>query len=393
MPLLLAVTGTNGKTTTVHLLEHLLERLGTPAGVSSTAERGFEGQHVPSRLTTPEADELHALLARMGEQGVRAAAVEVSAQALVRSRVRGLRFQVAGFTNLTHDHLDDFGTMDAYFAAKAALFAEDVSERAVICIDSPHGRRLASAVGDRAVTLASTPGAVADWRVGELEPLPGGIRFTLRGPAGEHLVTSVDALGAHHAVDAALAIVMTHVAGSAFDDIARELARSGLRMPVRGRLEHVPGSADPAVYLDVGHTPDSLQRGLDALRAATAGRLVVVFGLDGDRDPTKRSPMGRIAGDLADVVVVHDHHSRFEDPDGIRSAVLAGARGTEAEVLDVPDPEDAIRAAIAAAGRGGTVLWAGTGRTGYRDIGGVKHAFSFWDEAGRAIRQRDAHPA
>lgn len=157
-------------------------------------------------------------------------------------------------------------------------------------------------------------------------------------------------------------------------------------MPVSGRLERLPGTTDPAVSLDVGHTPDALAKDLNALRPITAGRLVILFAADGDRDPTKREPMGRVAADLADVVVVHDHHSRSEDPDGIGSAVLVGARAGSAEVHDVPDPVLAIEAAIRAAGAGGTVLWADTGRTAYRDVAGTRWPFSFWIEAERAGR-------
>ncbi|MFD1722504.1 Mur ligase family protein [Amnibacterium endophyticum] len=388
MPLLLGVTGTNGKTTTVHLLEHLLERLGTPAGVSSTAERGSGDEHVPSRLTTPEADELHAMLARMAERGVRAAALEVSAQALVRARVSGLRFDVAGFTNLTHDHLDDFGTMEAYLAAKARLFEPGVSGRGVVCVDTEPGRRLADAAAIPVRTLASDPGPRADWTVADVEVTAVGTSFSLEGPDGLRMPAALDALGAHQAVDAGLAIAMLVEAGVAPARIEAVLRRGPLRAAVPGRMERVPGSVDPAVFIDVGHTPDAIEKSLRALRPLTTGALVAVFGADGDRDPSKRAPMGAVAAALADVVVVHDHHSRFEDPDLIRAMVVGGARGAGAVVHDVPDPAEAVRVAIHAAGVGGTVLWAGTGRTEYRDIGGVKRPWSFWDEAARAVREQ-----
>ncbi len=383
-----AVTGTNGKTTTVHLIEHLLGLLGTPAGVSSTTERGSAGERAPSRLTTPEADELHALLARMVERGVQAAALEVSAQALVRSRVEGLVFDVAGFTNLSHDHLDDFGTMEAYLEAKARLLRPGLSRRAVICVDDPWTRSLAERVAIPVVTV-STSGTEADWTVSEITAEPDGTAFSLRGPAGQHLRTRVGLPGEHQAANAALAIVMLVSAGYALGDLERALRPRGLQLALPGRLEHVPGSGDPAVYLDVAHTPDAIAKALGALRPLTSGRLVVLFGADGDRDASKREPMGRVAAAGADLVIVHDHHSRFEDPDRIRSTVLDGARAGGAEVQEVRDPALAVRRALAEAGPGGTVLWAGTGRTDYRDIGGTKHPYSFWREAQRAVEEAE----
>ena len=392
MPLLLGVTGTNGKTTTVHLLEHLLEHLGTPAGVSSTAERGSGHEHVPSRLTTPEADELHALLAQLSERGVRAAAIEVSAQALVRSRVDGLRFDVAGFTNLSHDHLDDFGSMDAYLAAKARLFVPARSAAGVISVDSTAGAAIAR-TARIPVTTVTTQDVDADWRVHDVRVGRDGTEFSLDGPDGERLTTRLGLLGRHQAANAALAIAMAVRAGVAFDRVAEAVHDGGLLVAMPGRLERVPGSSDPEVHLDVAHTPDAFAAGLSALRPLATGRLVAVFGADGDRDPTKRGPMGRAAAELADVVVVHDHHSRFEDPDAIRAMLLDGARSAgRARVLEVPDPGEAIRVAMAEAGEGGSVLWAGTGRTAYRDVAGVKRPYSFWDEARAAVAEGHGAP-
>ncbi len=391
-PLLLGVTGTNGKTTTVHLLEHLLQRLDVPAGVSSTTERGFGDERAASTLTTPEADELHALLARMAESGVRAAALEVSAQALVRHRVDGVLFDVAGFTNLTHDHLDDFGTMGAYLRAKASLFQPGRSRSAVVCVDGAAGRRIAAGSGVPTATVTTLPGGTADWRVSGLRAEAEDTAFSLRGPDGARLEVAVGLLGTHQAANAAVAIVMLLQAGWPVERLAEALAAGPLRPALPGRLERVPGSEHPAVWLDVAHTPDALAKALEALRPRTAGRVVVVFGADGDRDPTKRAPMGRIAAALADEVVLHDHHSRFEDPERVLAMVLEGTgRGPEVHV--VLDPSDAVRFALARAGSDGAVLWAGTGRTGYRDVRGAKRPYSFWEEAGLAVRDRAADGA
>jgi UDP-N-acetylmuramoyl-L-alanyl-D-glutamate--2,6-diaminopimelate ligase len=386
VPLLLGVTGTNGKTTTVTMLDHLLRRLGRRTGLSTTAERTIDGVRVPSRLTTPEADELHGLLAAMRERHVDAAAIEVSAQALVRSRVAGVRFDVAGFTNLTHDHLDDFGDMDHYFAAKAALFEPRMARRGVVSLDSVYGHRLVERAAIPVTTIA-THGR-ADWRIAITGRSEEGTRFRLTAPDGRHLDTHVGMIGDHAAADAALAVAMLAEAGIGFAAISEALGARGFDLAVPGRLERLDVPGGPAVHLDIAHTPDAFAKSIGALRAVTPGRIVMLFGADGDRDATKRFDMGRVAGALADVVLVTDHHSRFEDPGRIRAALLDGARAARrAEVLDVPDPSTAIRSAIGMCEPEDAVLWAGTGRTEYRDVRGVKLPYSFHAEARAAITE------
>ncbi|WP_375399819.1 Mur ligase family protein [uncultured Amnibacterium sp.] len=396
--LLLGVTGTNGKTTTVMLLDHLLRALGITAGYSTTAARGVAGERVPSRLTTPEADELHALIARMRERGASAAAVEVSAQSLSRNRIGGVVFDVVGFTNLTHDHLDEYGDMQTYFAAKAALFDPRHARRGVVSLDSPYGDRLVAAAGIPIVTIGmdggtggrtgAAPARSADWTVSEIQVGPDGTGFRLTGPAGERLQTRVSLLGEHAAADAAMAVVMLVESGFAFDRLAEAVA-AGIDIRVPGRLERIPSQRGPAVYVDISHTPDAFLKSLTALRPLTRGRLMILFGADGDRDAGKRPEMGRIASELADVVLVTDHHSRYEDPAAIRAGIVAGVRSASnpAELHEVLAPQQAIRRALAMASDGDTVLWAGTGRTEYRDVRGVRIPYSFHDDAVAAMRE------
>ncbi|AZZ52868.1 Mur ligase family protein [Rathayibacter festucae] len=364
-PQLLGVTGTNGKTSTVHLLDAVLRRLGVPSGLSSTADRRSRDTVVASRLTSPEAPELHALLARMREDGVESAAIEVSAQALIRSRVDGLVFDVAGFTNLSHDHLDDFGDLGSYLRAKQRLFRPDRSRRGVVVVDTPEGRTVAAEAEVPVVTVGAA--AEADWRLDVLSLTADATRFRLTAPDGWTLSTSVPLIGRHMASNAALALVMLIQAGHDRDAVARAVA-DGIDVAVPGRTLLVSGEAGPRLYVDFSHTPDSVARTVDALREVTPGRVLVILGADGDRDPSKRAPMGRAAAERADLLIVTDHHPRFEDPARIRRALLDGARDGRCEVQEIAEPAQAVRAAVGRAGADDSILWVGPGDTDYRVV-------------------------
>jgi len=404
-PRLLGVTGTNGKTTTVHVLHAVLRQLGVPAGLSSTAERRSLDAAVASRLTSPEATELHALLARMAEDGVHTAALEVSAQALSRHRVDGLRFDVVGFTNLSHDHRDDYPTSASYLEAKLALFDQHRAERGVVLLDSPAGREIAARSGVPVTTVATGDGvdqgegageAPADWRLQVTASSASSTSFRLERRDGRVLQSSVPLIGRHMAADAALALVMLVEAGHVVDEL-QEAVERGIEVTVPGRTLDVSGVDGPRVYTDFSHTPDSVAKTLEALRTVTDGRLVVVIGADGDRDPSKREPMGRAAADAADLVVVTDHHPRTEDPTSIRHARLAGARTAADErrrcrqrvaaVVELADPADAIRHAVSGVGPGDTVLWVGPGDTDYRVVGTEDVPYSPRQDARAALRE------
>jgi UDP-N-acetylmuramoyl-L-alanyl-D-glutamate--2,6-diaminopimelate ligase len=386
-PTLFGVTGTNGKTTTVHLVDAILEQLGVPAGHSSTADRRSGDTVVASRLTSPEAPELHALLARMLEDGVRAASLEVSAQALSRHRVDDIVFDVAGFTNLSHDHMDDYGTMSDYLAAKLGLFTPQHAVRGVVVLDSPAGPVIRDRSTIPVTTLSSVPGTTAEWTVAVLDMTTAGTRFSLTGPDGRHLTTSVPLIGRHMAVDAGLAIVMLTEAGFALPEIALAL-EDGIRVTIPGRTELASGPTGPRVYTDFSHTPDSVEKTLLALRLVTPGRLIVIIGADGDKDPSKRVPMGRAAAEHADVVIVTDHHPRFEDPVGIRRALLDGATQIRTDgIAEHPEPSVAIRAAVAMAGEHDTILWVGPGQTDYRVVRDRDVRYSPRNDARRALAE------
>jgi UDP-N-acetylmuramoyl-L-alanyl-D-glutamate--2,6-diaminopimelate ligase len=234
-PTLFGVTGTNGKTSVVYLLSGMLAQLGIVSGLSSTAERRIGDLAVTSSLTTPEASELHALLARMRESEVRAVAIEVSAQALTRHRVDGIVFDVVGFTNLSHDHFDDYGDFDEYFAAKRELFEPDRARRGVVTVDSEWGGRLVEQSRIPVTTLTARPEVDADWRMTILEEAAGSTTFRLEGPEDRTLVTSVPLLGWFMAANAALAIVMLVESGVEFDMIAGARRRHRRLHPRAGR--------------------------------------------------------------------------------------------------------------------------------------------------------------
>ncbi|MFN4001583.1 Mur ligase family protein [Microcella sp.] len=385
---LFGVTGTNGKTSTAYLLDAVLRQLGLRTGLSTTAERVIDGERSASRLTTPEAPEVHAMIALMRERGIDAATLEVSAQALTRHRVDGVRFGVVGFTNLSHDHLDDYGTMQAYLEAKAQLFSAERAQCGVVSLDSVYGARVVELAEVPVTTISSRAGTPAEWRIEVTRELPERTDFRLTCPGGESIESAVPVIGAHMAANAGLAIAMLVGAGHALGDIAAALGSEPIDVYLPGRAERVSGDRGPSVYVDFGHSADAYATTLAALRGFTPGRLIILCAANGNRDATKRFEMGRVAAQGSDIVIVTDHHPRLEDPATIRAALLEGAAAADsaAEVLEIASPEEAIQRAVAIAREGDTVLWAGPGHLDYRDVGGTKVPFFARDLARAALR-------
>lgn len=389
MPTLFGTTGTNGKTSTTYLLEAILRQLGRVTGLTSTAERHIAGEIIVSRLTTPESTEMHALIARMREKKVSDVAIEVSAQALTQLRVDGLHFDVVGFTNLTHDHFDDYDGFEDYLKAKAKLFTKAKAERGVVCLDTEYGSRIVELSEIPTVTIASKAGVNADWTVKVTEELPGVTKFELVGPENQHLSSSVPLLGAHMALDAGLAIVMIVEAGYSFENIAAAI-RAGIDAYLPGRTELVSPPAAPNVYVDFGHSPDAFLNTLAAVRKVTKGKVLMLFGADGDRDASKRPEMARVAAAGCDILVITDHHPRFEDPASIRKTLVDAAREfrPDLEIHEVSPPEQAIRVAVKLVKPGDAILWAGPGHQDYRDIEGVRTPYSARAEARAALKEQ-----
>jgi UDP-N-acetylmuramoyl-L-alanyl-D-glutamate--2,6-diaminopimelate ligase len=388
MPLLFGTTGTNGKTSTTYLLEGILRQLKRTTGLTSTAERHIAGEVIVSRLTTPESTEMQALIARMREKGVTDVAIEVSAQALTQLRVDGLVFDVAGFTNLSHDHFDDYAGFDDYLSAKAKLFSKEKAKAAVVCLDTVYGKRIAELSEVPVTTISMNPEDGADWNLLVTAELPGRTKFELSGPNGQHLVSSVPILGAHMASNAGLAIVMAVTAGYDFAVIA-DAIKDGVDAYLPGRTELVSPAGAPFVYVDFGHSPDAFLNTLSAVRKVTTGKVLMLFGADGDRDASKRPEMARVAAAGCDILVITDHHPRFENPASIRRALVEAAHEfrPELDIHEVSPPEAAIRLAVSLVGPGDAILWAGPGHQDYRDIEGIRTPYSARAEVRAALKE------
>lgn len=368
---LLAVTGTQGKTTTTRLAELALEGAGITAAVIGTVGTRVAGEDIKTALTTPEAPDLHGLFALMRERGVDACAMEVSSHALVMGRVDGVVFDVAAFTNLGRDHLDFHADMEDYFAAKTQLFTPERSRLALVNIDDEYGRRLAAEPLIETRTFSSE-GADADWQAVDVRLGADGSRFTVVGPAGQRVPASVPIAGAFNVSNALAAIAGAAELGYDALAVADGLARAA---GVPGRLERVETGRDFHVVVDYAHKPDAVEAALGTLRPLTTGRLLVVIGAGGDRDTGKRPVMGEIAARLADVLIVTDDNPRSEDPAAIRAAMLTGTTGGKAEVREIGDRREAIRTALELAGPGDIVLVAGKGHETGQEIAGVVHPF------------------
>jgi len=228
----------------------------------------------------------------------------------------------------------------------------------------------------------------AEWQVEILEEVAEYTRFALSGPENRSLTTRIPIIGRHMASNAALAIVMLVEAGFELEAIGHAVS-DGVDAYLPGRTERVSGDRGPTVYVDFGHSPDAFLNTLEAVRRVTTGRVIMVVGADGDRDPSKRHEMGRVSSEYSDILVITDHHPRFEDPTSIRATLIEGAALAEhqAELHEVSPPEQAIRAAVSLAREGDSILWAGPGHQDYRDIQGVRTPYSARAEARAALRE------
>jgi UDP-N-acetylmuramoyl-L-alanyl-D-glutamate--2,6-diaminopimelate ligase len=398
----IGVTGTNGKTTTAHLVRGMLEAHGERCGLLGTVRSVIAGQERPAVRTTPEAIDLQRDFRAMLDGGETYCAMEVSSHALALGRTAGTRLAAAIFTNLTQDHLDFHATMEDYFQAKRLLFAPArgaaVPAVAVVNLDDPYGRRLAGEL-EGAVTFAID--ADADYRARDVRVDLSGSRFTLVTHAGErelklplpgrfNVANALGALAACHAL-AARRSGRSASGDGGLDALVAALER-GVRVP--GRLEAVREGQGFAVLVDYAHTPDSLENVLSAAHDLGGGRVICVFGAGGDRDRGKRPLMGEIGARLADVLLVTSDNPRSEDPEAIVAEIMAGARTAprppRAEpVLAEVDRRAAIERAVSLARDGDVLVIAGKGHEQGQELaGGVKVPFDDVSVAREALRCR-----
>ena len=351
-----AVTGTNGKTSTVEMVRQLWRMAGFQAasigtlGITTSQERAATG------LTTPDIVTFLSTMSGLAAEGVTHAAFEASSHGLDQYRTEGLPVKAAAFTNLSHDHLDYHGTMGAYLQAKLRLFTEvvDADGAAVVWADDACSPAVMAAVKARGVRLLTVGAGGADLRLVSRQPTPLGQSLVLAAGGDSHKV-ELPLIGAYQAANALVAAGLVIATGG---DPARTLADLARLQPVRGRLERAAITRSGApVYVDYAHTPDAIAAALDALRPHTRGRLILVFGAGGDRDRAKRPEMGRVAAARADVAIITDDNPRGEDAAAIRAAIAEGA--PDARIIG--DRRAAIAAAIAEAGTGDVVCIAGKG--------------------------------
>ena len=387
---LVGITGTNGKTTTSYLVEALLRARGLATGVIGTVQYVLGAERRPARQTTPDALELQGMLAVMRERGIGGVAMEVSSHALALSRVDGVAFDVAVFTNLTQDHLDFHGTLAEYRRAKRRLFellARSGKPRrtAVINGDDPSGQAMVEGLDVPVLTFGLREGARV--RAVDYASTLEGLRMTAETPAGRLVLTSA-LIGEHNVMNLLGAVATGLALGLEPAAIGAALATVGT---VAGRFEQVRAGQPFLVVVDYAHTPDALERVLTTARKLTRGRLGVVFGCGGDRDRGKRPIMGEIAARLADRVWVTSDNPRSERPEAIIDEILVGVRAAGAEpgrYAVEPDRSRAIHDALHWADAGDTVVIAGKGHETYQIVGSDVLPFDDREVARRILQER-----
>ena len=388
---MIAVTGTNGKTTTTFLAEGLARAAGGKPGVIGTVTYRFGTTTYQAPFTTPTPLVLHKTLAEMRDAGVTHVAMETSSHALELGRLDGVRYRVAAFTNLTQDHLDFHGTMQAYAESKAKLFREHLTDDGVgvINMDNEWGAFMLQEVRGRALAVATS--GVPEILVMRSRQTVDGIAADFMTPIGEVRVRS-PLIGAFNLENLAVAVGIGVGLGLSSEQIARGL---GSVHGVPGRVERVAtGERGFGVFVDYAHTPDALERVMAALRPLTRGRLIVVFGCGGDRDKTKRPKMGRAVARDADLPIVTSDNPRTEDPRAIVDMIVEGVRELRPDgfVVEI-DRRQAIAAAVEAARAGDIVLIAGKGHEDYQIVGKEKLHFDDREEAAAALAKLANRPA
>ncbi len=354
---LIGVTGTNGKTSTAFAVKDILNELGVKVGAIGTIKNLVGEKEFYTELTTPDPYDMHRLFGMMVNEGIEYCVVETSSQAFHQNRLAGVHFKTGVFTNLTQDHLDYHGSMQAYKECKKMLF--DSCDNAVVNADDESAEYMVTGINAPVKTYSINK--VSDYKAENVKLFGYGVEYDLNG---SHVVFRVP--GDFSVYNSLCAIASVCSLGFCFRDVVNAVAKVGR---IKGRLELLETETDFNVVIDYAHTPDGLTKALKTVRGFTRGRIITLFGCGGDRDKTKRPKMGCVAAKLSDVAVVTTDNPRTEDPDSIIDDIMIGTIGARAQVVRVTDRSRAIEYALGIARRGDTVLLAGKGHETYQVIG------------------------
>ena len=359
---MIAVTGTNGKTTITTVIKKLLTRLGHKVGLIGTCGNEIGDEFIHGERSTPEADELYCLLRRMADSGCEYAVMEATSQGLEQRRLSGIRFELAAFTNLTQDHLDVHGTMENYYQAKKLLFS--ICDKALINLDDAGGRRLYEEV--KCPKYGFSLNYPADFCASSVKLMPHGSEYIYRGGRGEESV-KITLPGGYNVSNTLCALAALELLGFEPKEFVPMISEVE---GVRGRCEVVPTGRDFTVILDYAHTPDALENILGSVRECAEGRVVCLFGCGGNRDPLKRPLMAKAAAEHSDFLIVTSDNPRNEDPHAIITEIIAGLKDEKTEYIEIDDRREAIFWAIAHAKPKDTLVLAGKGHEDYQILAG-----------------------
>lgn len=378
----IGITGTNGKTTTANLVKQIWQLNSIRAGLIGTLGVEIADEKIESARTTPEADDLQAIAAAMVEQGCKNLAMEVSSHAIDQGRIKGAKYQVVAFSNLTQDHLDYHLSMENYFQAKANLFVSEYAKGAVINIDDSYGKKLLKQVKIPVVTV-SRKDSTADWFLAKAEIKNGIYQVVIKNKSGESLSENFALLGDYNLDNLLLAVAIVNSAGLSLDKIASTISKL---QSVPGRLESVNAGQKFTALVDYAHTPDAVERVIATVKSVTHGKIIGVLGCGGDRDASKRSVMGQALFNGCDLAIFTSDNPRSESAEAILKQMTAGIDLGKKGLVEI-DRKNAIDLAVKNAQSGDVVLLMGKGHESGQEVNSVVTPFDDRIELAESIRR------
>jgi UDP-N-acetylmuramoyl-L-alanyl-D-glutamate--2,6-diaminopimelate ligase len=378
----IGITGTNGKTTTANLVKQIWQLNSIKSGLIGTLGVEIADEKLESTRTTPEADDLQAIAAAMVEQGCKNLAMEVSSHAIDQGRIKGAKYEVVAFSNLTQDHLDYHLSMENYFQAKANLFTTEYAKAAVINIDDSYGKKLSKQVKIPVVTV-SRKDSTADWYLAKAEIKNGLYQVEIKSKSGESLSENFALLGDYNLDNLLLAVAIANSAGLSLDKIASTISKL---QSVPGRLESVNAGQKFTALVDYAHTPDAVERVIATVKSATSGKIIGVLGCGGDRDASKRSLMGHALFNGCDLAIFTSDNPRSESAEAILKQMTAGIDLGKKGLVEI-DRKSAIDLAVENAQSGDVVLLMGKGHESGQEVNSVVTPFDDRVELAESIKR------